>query len=147
MNKTLVVNTDRENVEEVYVIPSKDAFNEADNTVRMYIQYANINEWVALPLSVSKHPTFYKLVNCNMALDKHGNLSHSPFKRKVYPIKQCNLDEYIFHMSNENNQLDPDEILNFCVWEAYTAYINSPNCNQRRQEKIKRKHESEFWCY
>ena len=143
MEELLIV---KEN-EDVYVLPHRNAFDMQSNSVRMYIQYGNINETMVLPIPITPDPSLYVLTNPKMALDKHGNLVHYPFHGKVTPLSQCQLDEYIYHISNEIHSINENQILNYFVWEAFMNYINSPHCNKRRQEKQRRKEETEFWCY
>uniref|UniRef100_A0A6C0E282 Uncharacterized protein n=1 Tax=viral metagenome TaxID=1070528 RepID=A0A6C0E282_9ZZZZ len=144
----LLLDTDLEEQKEVYVLTPNSAFDNSNNTVRMYIQYANINEWVVLPLAVKPDISLYKLADKCVALDETGNLVHSPFHKKVYPVTQAQLDKILYHMSyNDPNHIHEDTSLNYLVWQAYIDYIYSPQCTRRREEKKKRKEESEFWCY
>lgn len=140
-------NTDVEEQKEVYVLNPKNAFDTLNNSVRMYIQYANINERIVLPLPVKPDPSSYKLVDKCIALDANGNIVYSPFQQKVYPITQSQLDEILYHMCNESNDVDESVSLNYLVWQAYITYIHSPQCVRRREEKQKRKETSMFWCY
>jgi len=146
MDTSLFIDTSIEEQQEVYILP-KNAFDKLNNTVRMFIQYANINEWIVLTLPMYPDPSSYTLVDKCIALDENGNLVNSPFQQKVCPITQSQLDEIIYYMMKENNYIDETISLNYLVWQAYTNYINSPQCTRRREEKIKRKEESEFWCY
>lgn len=144
----LLLDTDLEQQKEVYVLTPKSAFDNSNNTVRMYIQYASINEWVALSLPIKPDPSLYKLADKCIALDETGNLVHSPFQQKVYPITQSQLDEILYHMTyDDSNHIPEDTSLNYLVWQAYIDYIRSPQCSRRREEKKKRKEDSEFWCY
>ena len=146
MDTSLLIDTNLEEQKEVYVLTPKTAFDTVNHTVRVFIQYANINEWVVLPLPVKPDTSSYKLVDTCIALDANGNLVHSPFQQKVYPVTQSQLDEIIYHMSNDSKHHETVS-LNYLLWQAYITYIHSPQCIRRREEKKKRKEESEFWCY
>ena len=132
---------------DVYLLPSTNIFNKQNDTVRMYIQYANINEWMALPLRISPDMCLYKLTSTEIAFDKNGDLVHYPFTSKVEPVKQWQLDKYIYQTSNKNKSINENQLLNYFVWEAFLKYIVSPQCKKRIEEKKKRKEENEFWCY